>query len=59
MRNIDSLEVDKIYKSFLANHKHLKELKNGIVLYHEIIAVHKKDRKLSDLEIRDFMNTYI
>lgn len=59
MRNIEHLDVTKIHKSFLANHKHLKERKNGIALYHEIIAVHKNDRKLSYTEIQDFMNTYI
>ncbi|QMU65545.1 MAG: hypothetical protein GKR88_15470 [Flavobacteriaceae bacterium] len=59
MRNIDHLEIEKIHKSFLANHKYVKKRKNGVAIFHEIIAVHKKDRTLTDVEIRDFMETYI
>jgi hypothetical protein len=60
IRNINRFEVDTIHKDFLENAKHLKKRKGGTYYLHEIIAIHKNEKKLvTKSMLQDLMNTYI
>lgn len=60
IRNINRFEVDTIHKDFLENAKHLKKREGGTYYLHEIIAIHKNEKKLvTKSMLQDLMNTYI
>lgn len=60
LQNINRLDLATMHKDFLENYKFQSTRKGGIALYHEIVAISKKDRPLITKEmIQDMMQKYI
>ena len=59
LQNINRLELDTIHKDFLDNYKYQSKRKGSTALYHEIIAISKKDRAvITNAMLQDFMHQY-
>ena len=61
IRNINRLDLDTIHRDFLDNYKNFqKERKGGTALYHEIIAINKKDQEhITKDMLNDLIDSYI
>ena len=61
IRNINRFDIDNIHRDFLDNFKNYQKKRvNGTALYHEVIAINKKDREFVNKEmINDLIDSYI